>query len=44
MIGVVLLLLLVALVTTIAAAMNRCPLWIPVFVVIVVLLLEKLPR
>jgi hypothetical protein len=40
---VILILVLAALVTTIAAAMNKCPIWVPLFVLVVVELLRCLP-
>lgn len=44
MIGLSLMLLLIALLTTILSATNRCPLWVPVFIIVMVLLLDKWPR
>ncbi len=42
--GVLTLLVLIALATTIAAAVNRCPLWVPVFILTLVALLERWPK
>lgn len=44
MLSVTVLLLLVAFITAIASALGKCPVWIPVVLVIVVLLLTVLPR
>ena len=44
MFTVTILLLLGAFVTTIAAAMGKAPLWVPVLLVVLVLLLERLPK
>jgi len=37
-------LLFLAIGTVIASAVGKCPLWIPVFLVILLLLIERLPR
>jgi hypothetical protein len=42
--SVVLLLVVVAFICTIAAAANRCPLWVPVLLVVLVQLLQLAPR
>lgn len=44
MLSVTLLLILAAFIATIASAMGKCPLWIPVLLVCVALLLGVLPR
>jgi hypothetical protein len=44
MFTVTLLLLLAAFVCTIASAMNKCPLWVPVLLLCVLELLRVLPR
>lgn len=43
MLTVLVILVLLALVLTIAAAVGKCPLWLPVFVICVYLLLLQLP-
>ena len=40
---VILLLGLAAFVTTIASAMNKCPLWIPVILLCIIELLREIP-
>lgn len=40
---VMLVLLLAATITTIASAMNKCPLWVPVFILCIAGLLMLLP-
>jgi hypothetical protein len=44
MLTVTLLLLLLALVATLAAALGKAPLWVPVVLLVVVGLLRELPR
>lgn len=43
MITVTLLLILAAFVCTIASALGKCPLWVPVLLVALVMLLERMP-
>ncbi len=43
MMTVTFLLLIAALVTTIASAMSRCPLWVPVLLLVIVELIRVLP-
>lgn len=43
MLTVILLLLLAAFVCTIASALGKCPVWVPVLLLVVVGLLEHLP-
>lgn len=44
MLTVTLCLLLAAFVTTIAAAMNKCPVWVAVLLLCVAMLLQVLPK
>ena len=44
MLTVTLVLVLSAFITTIAAALNKCPLWVPVLLLVVLHLLSALPR
>lgn len=43
MLTVSLLLVLCALFTTVASAIGKCPLWVPVLLIVLVLLLTTLP-
>ena len=43
-ITVTIILVIIALITAIANAMGKCPVWIPITLVCIVLLLQVLPR
>ena len=43
MLTVMLILLLAAFVCVIASALGKCPLWVPVLILVIALLLESLP-